>query len=454
MRRTHRPNRLITSIQSLAGGFGFTLLPAATVIVSPDAMAQVSQVAPYYAEVSVEQAYLRCGDGEPWYAVGRVPRGTLLQVDGEGFGWLRVSYPANVGALVRTDEVSLVENTSSVRLTRPSALRAYNISAGVNNSWKRLLSDRASTGTEMSIIETLTGPSNTVEGYIVAPPATARAFISSELVTRLTPEQAALRLEALDTIAATNTPDVAPQQPTSTPDEQSDTTQLATMQDTTTPGTPADTFDPTLPALDDTTTPAPEPTTLTLDPTSQAVGQRLLTLTELHQAFQRVFQVPIEEAELQPLIDEHRAVLADLTSDPNDASSRRFLESQIQLLEIRLEVQHRLDAIDDVESSASLERTQFDARLETFSANPDYAIVGLLANSAIYDGTTLPRLYRILSIEDASSRTIGYLAPNPELDLDAKLGSIVGVVGSERERRTGAIRASVITATRIDVLQP
>ncbi|MHC4976545.1 MAG: hypothetical protein ACYTF7_08050 [Planctomycetota bacterium] len=452
MRRTLKPNRLITSIQSIVGGLGFMALPAATMVISPEATAQVSQVAPYYVEVNVESAYLRCGDGEPWYAVGRIDRDTLLKVDGEGFGWLRVSYPNAVGAFVRADEVATVDGSNAVRLTRPSALRAYNMNAGVNNSWKRLLSDRAATGTQMTILETVTGEGNAIEGYIVSPPDNARAFISADLVTKLSPEQAALRLEAIDTIAATNTPTNTPITPEPENELASDTTPQQTP--TTTPeSVVADAIDAT-PTDDAIAAPTSEPTVLTLEPTSEAVGQRLLTLTELHEAFQRVFQVPIEEAELQPLIDEHKAVLADIANDPDDASSRKFLDSQIQLLEIRLEVQQRLDKINDVEASASMERTQFDSRLEAFSANPDYTIVGRLATSAIYDGTTLPRLYRLLSIEDGSNRTIGYLAPNPDLDLDAKIGNIVGVVGSERERRTGAIRASVLTASRLDVLQP
>ena len=57
-----------------------------------------------------------------------------------------------------------------------------------------------------------------------------------------------------------------------------------------------------------------------------------------------------------------------------------------------------------------------------------------------------------MSIEGGAGRTLAYIAPADGLDLNGKLGTIVGVVG-EREGAAG-LRAQVITPRRIEVLNP
>jgi len=84
------------------------LAPLAAAMPAPEAIAQVSDTEPYWVEVADDNVYLRCGDGSVWYAVGKLEAGRVLQVDGEGFDWLRVAFPSGFGALVRDDEGPLL----------------------------------------------------------------------------------------------------------------------------------------------------------------------------------------------------------------------------------------------------------------------------------------------------------------------------------------------------------
>jgi hypothetical protein len=68
----------------------------------------------------------------------------------------------------------------------------------------------------------------------------------------------------------------------------------------------------------------------------------------------------------------------------------------------------------------------------------------------VYDGTRLPKLYRIVSPEPGSARTVGYLKPDPSLDLDGKIGRIIGVVGESRLDE--ALKATMITPMRVDIV--
>ncbi len=61
-----------------------------------------------------------------------------------------------------------------------------------------------------------------------------------------------------------------------------------------------------------------------------------------------------------------------------------------------------------------------------------FKVIGRLLPSTVYDGERLPKLYRIVSPEPGAARTLAYIMPQPGLDLDAKLGRIVGVAGDSK----------------------
>lgn len=441
--------------------------PFAGAIPATTASAQVSGVEPYFVEVGQDNVYLRCGDGSVWYAIGKLDSGRVLKVDGEGFDWLRVAFPAGFGALVRDDEGALNEATGMVRLNRPTKLRFYNRDNGVVNSWKTLLDTPLPSGRELRHIETLRNEAGDPVGFLVEPPADARAFVSAQLTSRITEEEAMARLGTPLPQRPANEQQVA-QAPNTTPAAAPNTTpaQPATTQpgqtqpqqtDRPVAQTPANaTGDaPIVPAgaspAESTSRPATPVLTMQDNEDSDA-GRRVLTLAELREAFDRVIEEPILNAEIQPLIDEHRALFTALEGDDDAETIRPFLQTRIELLEIRLALQRQMERVDDVQARADEGAESMGSRIAEWQSRPEYLVVGRLTTSAIYDGKRLPLLYRLMSIEGGAGRTLAYIAPADGLDLNGKLGTIVGVVG-EREGAAG-LRAQVITPRRIEVLNP
>jgi hypothetical protein len=433
--------------------------PFAGAIPATTATAQVSGVEPYFVEVGQDNVYLRCGDGSVWYAIGKLDAGRVLKVDGEGFDWLRVAFPAGFGALVRDDEGALNEATGMVRLNRPTKLRFYNRDNGVVNSWKTLLDTPLPSGRELRHIETLRNEAGEAVGFLVEPPADARAFVSAQLTSRITEEEAMARLGTPLPQRPANEQQVA-QAPNTTPAQPATTTPSQTQPSQTdrpVAQTPDDASDeaPIVPAgsspTDSTSRPAAPVLTMQDNEESDA-GRRVLTLAELREAFDRVIAAPILDAEIQPLIDEHQALFTALEGDDDAETIRPFLQTRIELLEIRLALQRQMERVDDVQARADEGAESMSSRIAEWQSRPEYLVVGRLTTSAIYDGKRLPLLYRLMSIEGGAGRTLAYIAPADGLDLNGKLGTIVGVVG-EREGAAG-LRAQVITPRRIEVLNP
>jgi len=443
------------------------LAPLAAAMPAPEAAAQVSDTEPYWVEVADDNVYLRCGDGSVWYAVGKLEAGRVLQVDGEGFDWLRVAFPSGFGALVRDDEGTLDDATGMVRLTRPSKLRFYNRDNGVVNSWKTLLDQALPAGEELRHIETLRNEAGDAVGFLVEAPDTARAFVSERLTSRISEEEALARLgrtpegEQAEQPGQTGQPaDTAVAQGPETtnneaPAEQPRQTRPADDEMAQAPIVPAGESPAQQPETTPETTQPTESTpvlTMGADADETDSGRRVLSLAELRAAFDRVIEEPILDAEIQPLIDEHQALYNALEGDADAETVRPFLQTRIELLEIRLAVQRQMERVSEVQARADQDAEALSSRIAEWQSRPEYLAVGRLTTSAIYDGKRLPLLYRLMSVEGGAGRTLAYIAPAGDLDLDAKLGSIIGVVG-EREGAAG-LRAQVITPRRVEVLNP
>jgi len=78
-----------------------------------------------------------------------------------------------------------------------------------------------------------------------------------------------------------------------------------------------------------------------------------------------------------------------------------------------------------------------------------YAAVGRLIASTVYDGVTLPKMYRVVSL-DGFGRSIGYVAPSADFEVESRLGLVVGIVGEARFDE--ALRLNIIKPERIDAL--
>lgn len=230
------------SMTLLFGSFTLTasaLLSAAAVLgtsTSVLAQAEVPSVAPYKVAPTSDDVKIRASYGPLWYVITSVGPSSVLNVDGEIDGWLRIEYPPGTPVLVKTTDAELSADRSTVRLTRRPRLRAWNRDLQFTEECYRavVLDDVPAPGSEMKYIQSVKNREGDVAGYLVEAPRGTKGFVLATDVRRLSSDEAA-RLNK------PATPEPAPTTPAPT----------ATQ--------PAPEATPT-PAPAPTTQPAPQPT--------------------------------------------------------------------------------------------------------------------------------------------------------------------------------------------------
>ncbi len=425
--------------------------PACVMFVPLEAAAQLNAVDPYHVVVSAENVNLRCGAGSVWYAVASLSPGDVLRVDGVDAGWLRVIYPSGVPAVIKATDAMLDEARGSVKLTAPSRLLASNPRGGVFESWQTLLEKELASGTELTYIETLKDASGGVSGYRVIAPEGARGYVSERFVRAATDvEIAAVKGAQAPPPVAMTTPPASSGSSETTPGAEAPAQAATTTA--TTPVAAGGAQEAGQPAPAATTEPAAaeapiEPVALVpVEPPAPAGP----SLKNLDSAYDALKSVPTEDAEIEPLIAEYERFLASLPETSANSGRRAYARAKIDLLRARGELQNAIRAAAEVEMNARRGSSSIEELRAALAAKPRYTVVGRLSASTVYDGTRLPLMYRILSIENFPGRTLAYVTPAPGVELTTRIGSLVGVVGD------GAVDAAlgvpVLTPKRVDFL--
>ncbi|MGH7131160.1 MAG: hypothetical protein ACREJO_04360 [Phycisphaerales bacterium] len=442
-------------------------------LVPSAAIAQVEAVAPYSVVTTANDASLRCGDSGTYYVVAGLKSGTVLKVDGQSSGFLRVAYPAGSRALVPADEGAPDPTGKVVKLTKPSRLKAAN-AAIARNSWNSLLDHDLTPGTELPLIDTIKNDDGKPTYYAVTPPAEARAFISASLVRKATPEEVAAAGSAAPP------PAVAPSTPkiTIAPAPGSglaNTVQPVVAPPASNPGTahvPAAT-DPNLkPAMPGVggkmgeppvppspvepstvivpSTPAPTPAPTEAPATAKVEPPKPNQSEVLIKLFERVQKQPLAEAELEGAVSQFESYINTLGSSDADRRMARGMGRYVEALKLRMEIREaqRANAVADKELAAKQAET--NARLTELQKQRYYSVIGRLMSSTIYDGVRQPLMFRIVSPEPGFMRTLGYIVPDKSFDLASKIGLVVGIDGDSK--RDEALKANVITPRHIDIV--
>lgn len=424
----------------------------AIVVAACPALAQVRVIAPYYAVVQSEKAPLHCSDSDRFYRVAEVPTGTVLLVDAEGGGWSRVNYPAGSGAYVRSMDGTVVESTFT--LTQPSRLRAANAAQGYDGSYKALFEAPLPIGTSLKIQDTVKDVSGAIAGYKVAAPEGARAFIASRNLRRASDTEIAAfkaregaylpALPAPTAIAATPTDATTTPTPETAPGVPETTT--AAAPPATPEGTPGDAGTVTITQDTNGTTPA----VTTTPATPPAAPERTIgTWDALDQTFQTLWKQPVLTAEVDELIAEFDRAIAAAPSDK--PGTKKQLENRREALVIRREFRDTLRRQEEDRAAADKSRQAVSTQLEEIARTRYYTIVGQVQPSLVYDGKSLPRMYRVVSVGAAASRTLGYLRPTDSVRLDDLVGQVVGVIGEAQLDRS--LQLNIITPVHVDLLK-
>lgn len=444
--------------------------PATTPVPAPaPTAATTSAAADNLWVVAADNLLMRSGDAYSFYPVAALKAGTVLEVDGERGGYLRVHYPAGNRALVKADEATV--DGGKVKLSRPSALQALNMTAGPRASWNPLLERPLPPGTELVLIESVKDDGGKVTHHVVQPPASARGFVDRQGVRKATAAEAEAFAKAS---APAPAPLPTPSASTGTTVAAGSTGTMGTVGATVTTGIgtftpptipPAPVGDatgaaaatggapqpPTQPLTAPTETPAPAPVVVT--PPAPPPPPKPSPEEELMKMFERVRTTPLSQltmGDLTEAITVFEGYRSRASADPSAGGRVGRIDGYLQVLTLMRDVkQARVDA-ETSDAVWQQRRMALAQQLADLEKQRVYQVIGLLLPSTIYDGVTLPKLYRLQSPEPGTFRTVGYIAPSEELQLDTKLGNVVGIIGTTAWDDT--LKAPMVTASRVDIV--
>jgi hypothetical protein len=413
------------------------------------ATAQVEPCEPYYVTVKKEGAPLKCRDGTPYYPVKNLAVGDVLRVDGQSPAWVRVEYPAGLPAFAKPEWVQVEPDGKTLKLTKPTRLMAANVEVSQAGNWWYLLDTDLPAGTVFAVTKSLKGPDGKEYGYLVPAPKQARGYVKKEFVEKSTPAEIETFQKAQGTPAesadAEKPPAVgaAPTTPSGTappppPPSPSPTAAQPSEAAPEQPGAPA-------PAVITTAAPVPQPAAPATNP-----NRPLAKVEALASLYEEATKKPMEQAELEAAVAEFQRTIDSLGNTPEDEAVRKHLTPYMQVLKMRSDIQAKTRmaaTANDAVRQQSLQVAEQIAKLERMR---QYDVAGRLVASTVYDGKRLPLMYRVLSAEPTTARTLAYVAPGAGLNLGDKVGRVVGVVGDSRFDES--LRVNIIVPTRVDVL--
>ncbi len=414
-----------------------------------------------YMVVDKDDAALRCGDQDVFYAIARLKKGTVLRTGDRSGAYTMVVMPEQIGALVPATEVQPASDGKTVTLRVASKLRAPSQLMGLSGSWKQLYTTALPEGTTLKVIETMTNQAGSVVGYRVIAPKSPNgelpiAFIQTDAL------RPALSSE-IEGDAGDPRPSTTPAQtkPAETkPAENTAPTQAQTENETTPASTDAGAVDTSLlqeqvpsepveitnnaPVQDD------EPATSVVR-TAQEGLIPASELEDLEATFTRARS--LERTELDEALDE---LLAEFTRTrelaDDDESLARALDQRIEWIRIRMQTRDQRRRIAQALAEYDSGADQTAQAIELWQKGRAYQLVGRMVTSSVYTGENLPLLYRVQGTDPITGqpRTVGYVAPKPDQDLRHMLGRVVGVLGVKREDSSLGLR--VVEPERVDLM--
>ena len=402
----------------------------------------------YIGVINGDDVYVRCGAGESYYPFYKVHRGDLVKVTGDRFGWSRVAVigPAFSDAFGYikhakndTSRIRVAPDGHSAATLGRVDLLAPNLDASnqAKDSWKTLV--RLEADQTVGVIEMNDDGKEVL--YKVTLPATATGWISTQFVPRASAEETEMFKDMLESKASASSANPkkdehivsAPKPPSADQPHVPPAGDAGNIPET----NPLESSAPT-----DTVAIAP-----TSAPASQPEKPREPGLEDLETRFKQLQREPIETAEVMPLRDLYLQ-LAD--KHPNDQRIQRYAQTRARQMEIWQELQQKKLQLAGAQERMKMSVDEAAAVKAALERSEEYTAVGRVAASTIYDGTSLPKLFRLQ--DPATGRTVAYLKPDEDYALANRIDIIVGIVGDKAYDES--LRLNMITPRRIDVLSP
>jgi len=444
-----------------------------------------AQEVPFEGVINQDDVTLRAGAGTVYYIVGQATKGSKVTVTERIADWYKISPPAGTYTYVSQGYVDVRGDgsTGTVRSRIPAYAASIN---GPGESYRRQLDLLA--GEVVKIVGT--------DGsfFKIEPPQGAFVYVQTQHVTpatdvtapaAATPAPAPAQPKAPEAQPAP-TPAPAPAQPEQTPAPQQPAAQAPApaqqtpqvpaqpepvVQEPRAPApqqpqvaqTPAvEPQQPAAPAVEPSTeaapTPAPAPEQTAAVPTpapavettEEPVKVQTFTvvspnLNAVEQLFIEAQKKPIEQQPLEALRKQYEGLENDVTLTPGDHRVRIARISQIDRnIALSKAIAELRGAREQVKTSTTR------LTVPPPAAQTQYDAVGMLLASSVYDGVTLPRLYRLVNAGEG--RTIAYIRASDTFDAARALGNTVGIQGTTRYDT--ALKLRVVDVTKLDILSP
>jgi len=374
---------------------------------------------PYFAAVTADNVYVRSGPSvQSSYPFGKMDRGDIVRVMEENFGWARVQTAgrafADITGFVPLDNrIQLSADGATITANTVTELRAPNISAQStpDSSWKQI--GRIDAGATLNVIARIDSERGSV--WSVQLPEVGEGWINSNFLRRATADQAAaFDQEVVVESAAQAVADGA------------DAGEVVAAAEV---GV----------AVAEVIAAETAPAKPTKSPEQIAAENRRATFAELETTWLKVKDQPVGDAEIGGLYVRYIAFAADAALE---SSLKARAQSRIAQLEVQQEVQNKIIELQATKARISGECDQINGIATAIEARSEYTAVGVLNASLIYDGTTLPLLFRLQ--DPSTGQTVAYVIPGDGFQLSTMLGTLLGIKGEK----------SYDDALKLDTLNP
>ena len=435
---------MTTSLRSFAALIALTLLPLS---VGGAARAQAS---PGYTAVVTEQHVdVRSGGGRAYYVVGELEAGQQVQVIEALFDetWYKIRVPETVYSYVSKAFVDAQgDGSTGVINTDRTEFKAASL-RGPGESYR--VQGTFSAGDRVTIIAE--------EGnfYKITSPAGSCVFIPAGSIRQATAQDTAPAVPAVEEVPAqplietdhTEAPAIVEQADSDTAIEEEAVSTAPVVE----PAADAADAVSDLTEHPDAAEQATDPETVTTEallPPRPEVEVETPARSEALKAREMellpYFAIAIENRPLDYIEEGYRDILANGNLPRVD---QRIVQVRLRTIARQREILAAITRAQAISSGSHEPETEIPD-LEALPSGPvDYQAVGLLQTSSVYDGHSLPRMYRVV---DPSGRTLAYIAPTPLIDASDLLGTLVGVVGSTTY--DPALKLQIVTPERLDAL--
>jgi SH3-like domain-containing protein len=418
------------------------LLPCAAVTAAPGEAASAPQAAPHFATVTADNVYVRSGPSvQSSYPFGKMDRGDVVRVMEENFGWARVqtggrAFSDSFGYVTVDDRVQMSTDGATITASAVTEVRAPNISTDSTpeSSWKQIA--RLEAGATLPVVQRIDTERGSV--WSVRLPESGEGWINSNFLRRATADE----VQGYDQDIAAPASAGGVQSAAAQSGGAQIATESVTDETLTIDGSreievktveTAEAAEAAVPA-------APAKTA------EQIAAERRRTLfAELEGKWLVMKGQSIESAELTALYAGYMTLAAEPALE---RTIKATAAARLEQIEVQQDVQERIAQLKETKARLSQECEQINGVASAIEARSEYTAVGVLNASIVYDGKTLPLLFRLQ--DPASGQTVAYVTPGDGFQLSTMVGTLIGVKGDTAY--DDALKLDTITPRTIDFL--